>query len=426
MDSLKIWNKIVEHYKNKYNEKEEVLQKDWEIILSDLFNYSKFFGEIDAHRQLKIGSTKTVIPDIIIKNDDVDLFDVELKQYNLQFSVEMENQLKSYLDLLHLSVGILICQKIYLYIYDFGQSKFKRTEIDIVENNPDGAIFVDLFKKGAFSKEKVEDFIDSKKSFATHVAKIKEEVTCDLINELLKKHFDSIYSETEINEALSGTEISISAHSVSPVMPVTESVTAKKVVAFDDDYNIYSEPSFDYVIIKTSEHRVNECKGDLYEATRFAWKAGPRIEKYRYVISVINKIVKEVYLVSKWDTVKSGDLMGRYEFVGSIATLDEARKLIGKTIPYEYRKTGMASPVIYKKVKKDASYEASFYFIVFQVVILCIYSLFYQAFRARFQGCKRHFLYCGYRSRWRKAYRFLRLCLSCCYRDMDLFYIHGR
>ena len=111
MDSVKIWNRIVKHYKDYYSAKEEVLQKDWEQIFS-AFGYNSFFGEIDSHRSIHIGSHQRTIPDIIIRGDDGALFDVELKQYNLPFAIEFENQLKSYLDLLHISVGVLVCQKI--------------------------------------------------------------------------------------------------------------------------------------------------------------------------------------------------------------------------------------------------------------------------------------------------------------------------
>lgn len=111
---------------------------------------------------------------------------------------------------------------------------------------------------------------------------------------------------------------------------------------------IYDEPNFDYVIIKTTENRVQE-RGNLYEATRFAWKVGERIERYRYVFSVINKIVREVYVVDCWHKIENGKDKGRYEFFGNEAKDPIFRDFIGKTIPEYYRAVGMASPVLYKK-----------------------------------------------------------------------------
>ena len=209
MDSVKIWNRIVKHYKDYYSAKEEVLQKDWEQIFSDLLNYSRFFGEIDSHRSIHIGSHQRTIPDIIIRGDNGDLFDVELKQYNLPFCIEFEDQLKSYLDLLHISVGVLICQQIYLYVYDFSKSKLKKIEIPFVEDNPDGIAFVELMKKGNFSAEKVENFIDSKAIFIENVEKIKSQISSNLIAELAINHFLKDYSKEAVCVALNDIEFII-------------------------------------------------------------------------------------------------------------------------------------------------------------------------------------------------------------------------
>lgn len=208
MDSVKIWNRIVEHYNANYSAKEEIIQKDWEQIFS-AFGYNSFFGEIDAHRSIHIGSHQRTIPDIIIHSDEGDLFDVELKQYNLPFVIEFENQLKSYLDLLHISVGVLVCQKIYLYVYDFSKSKLKKISISFVEDNPDGIMFVELMKKESFSADKIEKFIDSKKKFNENVKSIKAEITSDLLRELVLAHYNTKYSKEEVIAALSDVVLNI-------------------------------------------------------------------------------------------------------------------------------------------------------------------------------------------------------------------------
>lgn len=348
MDSVKIWNRIVKHYKDNYYAKEEVLQRDWEQIFSDLLNYSRFFGEIDSHRSIHIGSHQRTIPDIIIRGDNGDLFDVELKQYNLPFCIEFEDQLKSYLDLLHISVGVLICQQIYLYVYDFSKSKLKKMAISFIENNPDGIRFVNLMKKGGFSAENVESFIDSKVEFKENVKKIKETISNDFIKQLIVDYFIKNYSEEEILVALGDHDYA------EPIINGVEdesgdSDNTKNTNGEPDDSGVYEEPSFDYVMIKTSHERVQKCNGSLYEATRYAWRAGERITQYNYVLSVIGGIVQEVYIADKWNIVQNGDLVGRYEFHGKEATLNEARVLIGKKIPFEYRKPGSANPVMFKK-----------------------------------------------------------------------------
>ena len=219
-----IWNYIVSQREKNYNAPETVVQQEWELYFSDFFNYKRVFGEIDAHRNIHIGASQRTIPDIIIKSNGKDLLDVELKQYNLPFSSEMENQLKSYMDLLHVSVGMLICQKIYIYIYNFSQSKFKKAEVQFTQNNPDGIKLVELLQKEAFSVDKIEAFIDSKNSFENNINEIIDELTAENALNILKSHFESIYSPNEVDSAFEKLSINITKISHSPAAtPATTS-----------------------------------------------------------------------------------------------------------------------------------------------------------------------------------------------------------
>lgn len=104
----------------------------------------------------------------------------------------------------------------------------------------------------------------------------------------------------------------------------------------------YQEPAEDYIIIKTSKGSI-ESKGSLYEATRRSWAADlNRAKKYRYVLSVIGGIVREVYEVDNW--YEDGD---RIAFEGK-ETKDAISSLKGTIIPAKYRKKGMARPFLYK------------------------------------------------------------------------------
>ena len=77
------------------------------------------------------------------------------------------------------------------------------------------------------------------------------------------------------------------------------------------------------------------------------------VNRYKYVLAVIGGIVKEVYEVKYWQDAErwpnDGNVDGRLEFIGQVATGDVRNLFIGKTIPAKYRKPGMASPVIYSK-----------------------------------------------------------------------------
>ena len=120
---------------------------------------------------------------------------------------------------------------------------------------------------------------------------------------------------------------------------------------------IYEEPDgIDYVLIKTSEGRVSYCLENypcnsleeaLYEATRSAWNLGLNsAKKYKYVLSVINGIVKEVYVADQW---MQSECKGRIEFEGHVAEESIRNYFINKRIPDKYRKKGNARAAMYKQ-----------------------------------------------------------------------------
>ena len=216
MNTKELWNLIVRDYKENYNQPEKVVQQLWENYFTNSLGYCH--KEIDAQRVIHIGSGKYTIPDVIVKRDNDDLFDVELKQYAYFFNDEMEKQLISYMDLLHLSLGVLICKKLYLYLYDYAQKKIKRVAIDFKENNPDGVRFIELFSRQSFSKKEVEKFIELKNNELETVKKvqndIQKEVNSEFLIDLLKDWFRADYSKEVLDKALADFEITLTQKTV--------------------------------------------------------------------------------------------------------------------------------------------------------------------------------------------------------------------
>lgn len=111
------------------------------------------------------------------------------------------------------------------------------------------------------------------------------------------------------------------------------------------DASVYEEPSEDYIIIKIKADTIATA-GSLYEATRQAWVASlERAEKYKYVLSVVGGIVREVYEVKNWYKEESGKIA----FTGKESANEELHSLIGWLIPEEYRQRGASNPFLYKK-----------------------------------------------------------------------------
>lgn len=109
----------------------------------------------------------------------------------------------------------------------------------------------------------------------------------------------------------------------------------------------YQEPdNIKYMIIKTTNERINnDCNGSLYDAVRYCWKVKKdRVDKIKYVLGVLSKVVKEVYEVEKWQLA---DNCERYEFIGHVAP-DEIRNIfVNKRIPEKYSRKGVANPTLY-------------------------------------------------------------------------------
>ena len=197
------WNKIVEYVNSHKNSSEKEIQKLWENIFSEIFGYSFLRNEIDSFRSITIGSKERVITDIIIKENNIDLFVIELKCCNSL--KDGKKQLISYLKLLNNEIGVLIRDKIYLYLYDHKKSDDEQTNIavEITKNNPNGEKFVELFSKENFDKEKIKEFILSTSKFSNNVKEIKELINSKFVYDVLFDYFsNNDYKNEEIKEAL--------------------------------------------------------------------------------------------------------------------------------------------------------------------------------------------------------------------------------
>lgn len=207
--SDKIWNKIVECSNLYINSPEKKIQCLWENIFAELLGYSRLDGDIDSFRSMQIGSSERIITDIIIRNNENDLFIVELKKHKISYCGE--KQLLSYLKLLHNDIGILISDKIYIIDYEYNKNDNEqiKIEIEFTANNPDGIKFVELFSKKNFNKEKIKEFIYAKNKFIKNVNEIKSKITQNTLLDLLKQKLSLEYSDEEIEHAISLFDINI-------------------------------------------------------------------------------------------------------------------------------------------------------------------------------------------------------------------------
>lgn len=228
MDAREKWEFLVDCYNKNKNAPEQRIQRDWENLFVEIFSYSKLLKEVDSQRSIQIGSTVRTIPDIIIHNKEQgDLFVVELKQHTLTTGTE---QLFSYLKLLKVDLGVLICNKIYLYDYDITKDDDKQAfvEIAFTKDNPDGIKFVELFSKASFDRQHIKNLIQERKKEKENIHAIQQKVTAEFVRQVLQEQLSETYSQEEIQQALEGIVITVDKKVAMPPTPFIPSSTQRQ------------------------------------------------------------------------------------------------------------------------------------------------------------------------------------------------------
>ena len=95
---------------------------------------------------------------------------------------------------------------------------------------------------------------------------------------------------------------------------------------------------------------------ELYEATRGAWKVGPRRDEAEYAFSIGNGEIKEIYEIASWlpagtlryQTRPNVDIevAGRWEFQGALAPDSMRKQYLGKSVKH-YLPRGASNPITY-------------------------------------------------------------------------------
>ena len=181
-----------------------------------ILGWSEYRGELSIRPSFNIGASNRITPDIIVKNDNQNLFVVEIKQPSISLNARFAQQLTSYLRFLRLETGVIIGEKIQLFYDDktTGDDAFLFEEIEFVRDNPKGKEFVDLFCKENFDREKIIQKVQEKKAALEHrqlLQKLMEQLLVpefeSRIKELLNKELLKEYPDSVVEEALN--EISI-------------------------------------------------------------------------------------------------------------------------------------------------------------------------------------------------------------------------
>lgn len=217
MDCMESWNKIVKLVKKHWHDDEKIIQVTWEdtvfgTILSD--SDCKFVPQ-----EVVEGTAKRM--DIVIKQNENAVAVVEMKRHTHSRNekagrVTPQEQLFSYLNQLKsVGIGILVCDKLHIYAYDFTKSAEKnerdRLDIPFEKDNEVGEKFVELFNKMRFDSKKVREFISQKIRSAQNIKNLREEIenSKELTIKLLENEFAPKYGKAEFDEVMKEFDIQI-------------------------------------------------------------------------------------------------------------------------------------------------------------------------------------------------------------------------
>ena len=117
---------------------------------------------------------------------------------------------------LRLSIGILVCEKLYLYFYNHSDNKNDCLEIPFEKDNEFGIKFMELFNKSNFDVENVKNFIQSEAKNKNDISKIKKEISAELLKQLLIEHFIKNYNKIAVESALKDFSFSCSERKMRP------------------------------------------------------------------------------------------------------------------------------------------------------------------------------------------------------------------
>ena len=209
MSNIDKWNIIVNQYNKNLNLEEKIIQSNWELLFSSIFNYTD--SDIIPQVPVKMG-VATKYADILIRQGREDLFVVELKKHVLSQQAG-QAQLFSYLKQLNNDIGILVCDKLYIYDFDYTKrdENYSFVEINFIKDNPDGEKFVELFMNDGFDKQKIKDFIRNKNQSKNNVNLISKELNTESVLQILKTYFSQRYPIEDVEKAMNDICISVSS-----------------------------------------------------------------------------------------------------------------------------------------------------------------------------------------------------------------------
>lgn len=275
-----IWNEIC--FELKTCIQNNVLEKEYENAVCNclmLLGWKKFKGEIVTQYPVQAGH-ENKYADIVIQQDNVEQFVIEIKRPNHILQEEDEKQLFSYMRLLKHQVifGLYVGDKIRLYYDDVASQQLPEQvfSLNIEENNPDGLKFVELFSKDSFNVQILTDFCKKQKAIFQKHKQIQNEIS-NILSDANGQVFKDALKEKYLSEGHSAEWIDSVLNQI--VLTVSPLIDEKQRTAFVSPMISAYEP--------VRHMTTNRDK------TKYGISGSGPLAKNRFVLTVVRKFVND-------------------------------------------------------------------------------------------------------------------------------------
>lgn len=214
--------------------------------------WSEFNNEIVVRESIQLGSSNRISPDLVLKSKELgNLFVVEVKKPSIEIdNFSFKGQLSSYMGIMRVELGILIGNKIQIYLENKFSNENSIILIDEIEFNRDnekGLNFVKLFSKNNFNKQDIENYTQNKIQTLKDTENFKSLKNIMLsenyrikIIDILKTELLNDYDEKIIDKAFNLLELKIEdKNKIAPIENYEKSRTKKYISV--DNFNTTTE-----------------------------------------------------------------------------------------------------------------------------------------------------------------------------------------
>lgn len=274
-----IWNEIC--FELKECIQNNVLEKEYENAVCNclmLLGWKKFKGEIVTQYPIQAGH-ENKYADIVIKQDNVEQFVIEIKRPNHILQEEDERQLFSYMRLLKHQVifGLYVGDKIRLYYDDISSQQLPEQvfSLDIEENNPNGLKFVELFSKDLFCVQTLTNFCKEQKAISQRHKQMQDEIA-KILSDTNGQIFKDALKEKYLKEGHSVEWVDFILNQIN----LTITSTVKRTIEKDNITPLQSTQNTEQSIT-------------THDKTKYGFLGSRPMSKRKFVLNVIKHFVNE-------------------------------------------------------------------------------------------------------------------------------------